>query len=149
MRRIKDVENKDGCFNGVRAMRVATTPDFMLVAALAVTLTGCATLPPQIAKSEGKVRVQGTRNSAKRVFIRTLDGGDILWVGGYKLGSEAWLSPGPHRIETSCEFLYSWGTKIFPGNVIEIDVESGMSYHLDGAISQDGERCDVSLRERA
>ena len=121
----------------------------LLPVCLAAGVLGCATLPQQIAKADGRVLVQGSKSSFRRVLIRTVDGGGLLWVGGYQLGNEAWLSPGPHKIETMCEFLYSWGTKILPGNTVGIDVEQGGTYSLDGAMSGDGKQCEGRLREPA
>jgi len=118
----------------------------LVAAAIAASAVSCATLPPQIAKADGRVLVEGSKSSSVHVNIRTVDGGDVLWVRGYRIGNQAWLTPGPHKIGVMCEFFYNWGTKILPGNDVEIDVAQGNTYQLDGAMSSDGEDCEVTMR---
>jgi hypothetical protein len=112
---------------------------------LVAIVAGCSTLPQQIEKAEGRVLVKGNNTSAVRVLIRTVDGGDVLWIDGDDLGSEAWLDPGHHSIGVMCRFQSSWGTRVVPGQV-EIDVVAGSTTRLDGTIDADGKRCLVVSR---
>lgn len=123
-------------------MRTSRFTVLLLVGALAA----CATLPPQIAKDEGKVLVQGVENAEHRVLIRTVDDSDVLWVKGYALGRDAWVASGPHEIGVMCVFLHDWGTRSLPGGTLSIDVKPGRTYRLGGAVSADGEHCDVTIQ---
>lgn len=118
----------------------------LLAVAVAIAVAGCSTLPQQVEKADGRALVEGTRNSSVSVLIRTVDGGDVLWINGNDLGSEVWLDPGHHKIEVMCRFQSSWGTRIVPGHV-EIDVTTGSTTHLDGSIDPDGKRCVVVARQ--
>jgi hypothetical protein len=115
-----------------------------LVIVFGAFLTGCSSLPQPISKADGKSLVQGTDNQSQRVLIRTLDNGDVLWVGQYQLGTEAWLAPGHHTIGVMCEFHNSWGNELSPGNV-EIDVLPQHSYQLTG--SPKGQNCVLEVKE--
>lgn len=101
-------------------------------------LASCASLPDQIQKKEGRSLVSGINNNGNRVLIRAVDGGEVLMHKNYSLGTEAWLDPGPHNINTMCEFNYSWGKIIIPTKEnISINVEHGKKYHLSGTIVEE------------
>jgi len=89
----------------------------------------------------------GANTRSLRVLIRTIDDGEILWVGQYQLATNAAIAPGQHKVNVMCEFNYSWGSSMNPGNVV-IDVQSGKTYDLTGAPSEGGKDCDVEAKVR-
>lgn len=94
------------------------------------------------AKDEAKLI--GESNKNLKVMIRNIDDGEILWVGNYQLGTKASIKPGEHKINAMCEFQYSWGTKIVPGE-ITINAEAGASYKILGSLSHDETTCELSV----
>ncbi len=95
----------------------------------------------------GNVLVKGVDTAPLKVMIRTIDGGDVLWAGPYRLGTEAWVTPGAHRINVMCEFHHSWGQVLLPGNV-EIHAKSGVVYELTGDSAPGGKTCAVRVSQR-
>ncbi len=87
----------------------------------------------------------GEDSSDVKVMIRTIDQGQILWVGSYKLGTTAPISIGEHNVSIICEFTYPWGTKLVPGN-LNIDVAPDTTYKIKGELSIDDKRCLVSIK---
>ncbi|MCL2310128.1 MAG: hypothetical protein FWC42_07640 [Proteobacteria bacterium] len=98
----------------------------------------------------GKILIKGTDTPSLRVLIRKVDDGPLLWVSKYQLGTETWVTPGPHKINAMCEFHrpVTGGDvgEIVPGN-IEIDAKPGNTYHLTG--SQEALKCLLKVEERA
>lgn len=108
-------------------------------------LGACSSLPASIAKQSGKALVKGVDTAPLKVMIRTVDDGDILWLGNYKLGTEAWVDPGIHKVNVMCEFHHSWGNKLLPGN-IEIETKEGVVYELMGTAKE--KTCAVVVTQR-
>lgn len=98
-------------------------------------------------KEPKKAKLLGEDSSSLKMMIRTVDDGEILWVGSYKLGTKTEVVPGFHKINVMCEFSFSWGTKLLPGDITH-DFESGKTYDLSGTASTDGERCEVQVNVR-
>lgn len=94
-----------------------------------------------------KAKLRGADTSSLKVMIRTIDDGEILWAGNYQLGTQAEVAPGQHKINVMCEFRYSWGTKLMPGNVT-LDFEPGKTYDLVGAVSSDEKQCEIQADVR-
>lgn len=117
-----------------------------LIAFGSFLLGACSSLPADIAKQPGKVLIKGVDTAPLKVMIRTIDGGNILWVGNYKLGTEAWVKPGAHKVNVMCEFHNSWGNTLVPGNV-EIVTKEGVLYELTGAQVADGRTCVVKVTQ--
>lgn len=88
-------------------------------------------------------QLKGADTESHRVLIRTVDDGEILWVGTYQLGTEATVEHGTRKVNVMCEFIHSWGKEMAPGN-ITIDVESGKTYALEGI--KEGKQCDVKVK---
>lgn len=116
---------------------------YLLTLAICV-LSACASSP--IIES-GKALVIGADTSSLRVMIRTIDDGEILWVGNYTLGTRALVQPGQRKINVMCEFRHSWGAELKPGNVT-IDAVAGSTYDLSGSPSSDGKQCNVQVKAR-
>lgn len=95
----------------------------------------------------GKAKLHGEDSSSIKVMIRTIDDGEILWVGNYKLDTKAEVVPGSHKINVMCEFRFSWGTKLLPGD-ITLEFEAGKIYDLVGTASADETRCEVQANVR-
>lgn len=95
-------------------------------------------------RGKGEAQLIGENSSNLKVMIRTIDNGDILWVGNYKLGTKASVKLGVHNINAMCEFKYSWGTKLVPGD-ITINIESDAKYKITGQLSKDEKRCELSV----
>jgi hypothetical protein len=94
------------------------------------------------AKDEAKL--VGASNKNLKIMIRNIDDGEILWIGNYQLGTKASIKPGERKISAMCEFKYSWGTKIVPGE-ITINAEAGASYKISGSLSDDEATCQLSV----
>lgn len=110
----------------------------------ALSVSGCASGPTL---EPGKALLQGAETRSLRVMIRTIDDGDILWVGTYQLGTSAFALPGKRKVNVMCEFRGSFMTSLNPGD-ITIDVEAGRVYDLTGTQSSDGKRCNVEVKVR-
>ncbi len=82
---------------------------WMTAAAILFAVAGPARAEPPVA------RIEGEDTPAIRVMIRTIDDGEILWAGPYRLGTTAAVSPGDHTIGVMCEFRAAWGSQITPG----------------------------------
>jgi hypothetical protein len=95
-----------------------------------------------------KAKLRGEDSKSLKVMIRTVDDGEILWAGNYTLGTKAEVAPGLHKINVMCEFRFSWGTKIMPGD-IALDFEAGKTYDLVGTASADDKRCEVKANIRS
>jgi hypothetical protein len=116
---------------------------------LAVFVSSCSTLPQQYAASANRILVQGVATGKGDAFnrfmfgqlvpgeptgvthvqIRSVDGGDVIWVRGYHLGDKVWLEPGVHKVSVMCCTSYSWG-KIMAGTDVDLDVQTGYTYFL-------------------
>lgn len=103
-----------------------------------------ALLAPSTGLAGQKVRIEGVDSPTVKVMIRTVDDGDILWVGGYSLGTKASVSPGSHKLSVMCEFRQSWGSRLSPGQ-ITIEAEAGKTYRLTGAEGPDSGDCVVTV----
>ena len=97
----------------------------LLVAALA---WGCSTSAPE-PSSRNRALVRGVATGNTRVLIRSVDGGEVLWTGGYRLGDKVWLQPGRHRLALMCETRDS-RQRIVKGAEVELEVEAGYTYSL-------------------
>jgi hypothetical protein len=98
---------------------------------LAFILSGCATLPPEYAKSPDRYLVIGKTSNDVQTLIRSVDDGKVLFVKGYQLGNKVWLTEGPHKLSVTCVKLESWGT-IIKHKDIAIFVKKGHTYELQG-----------------
>ncbi len=99
-----------------------------LIAGIGVFAVLCAVAGP--ARSGPPLaRIEGEDTLATRVMIRTIDDGEVLWVGQYRLGTTAAVPPGPHTIGVMCEFRAAWGSQITPGKV-SLTAEAGRTYRL-------------------
>ena len=105
-------------------------------------ISGCAS--NTVSRSPGDALLIGENSSSLKVMIRTIDDGEILWVGNYSLGTNAVIAPGEHEVNAMCEFKYSWGTKLVPGN-ININVQQNTDYELTGRLANDKKSCDLSV----
>ena len=113
---------------------------FLIISVLAF-FVGCKSTPQQASPNEGLL--VGEDSSNVKVMIRKIDEGEILWSGGYKLGTTSPIQTGKHSVSIMCEFTFSWGAKLLPGT-LEIDVKAGTTYKISGKPSSDGEKCLVS-----
>ncbi|WP_345552578.1 hypothetical protein [Microbulbifer aestuariivivens] len=109
---------------------------------LILTISGCAS--NSVSRAPGDALIIGEDSSSLKVMIRTIDGGEILWVGNYTLGTKASISPGEHNVNAMCEFKYSWGTKLLPGN-ITINAQPNTDYKITGRLSNDEKSCELSV----
>lgn len=66
---------------------------------------------------------------ATSVQIRSIDGGEILWVRGYHLGDKVWPEPGVHKLSVVCSTSYSWGA-ITSGTDVDMNIQPGYTYFL-------------------
>ena len=82
-----------------------------------------------------------------RVAIKSIDDGEMLWVGMYELATKALVTPGEHKISVACEFSFPGGKEIIHGDV-SIDAETGKSYYLTGKKSKTTDRCDIKVKVR-
>jgi len=108
-----------------------------------LSIASCAS--NSISRKPGDALLIGENSSSLKVMIRTIDEGDILWVGSYTLGTSAIIEPGNHKVNVMCEFKFSWGTKLVPGN-IQINTQSNTDYKITGRLSSDEKSCDLSVR---
>jgi len=102
---------------------------------------GCASASSS--KIAGQGFLSGADNSKLRLLIRTINEGEILWVGNYKLGTQSPIEVGSKKVSVMCEFFYSWGTKMMPGE-ITIDIKADVTYKLNGTPSADDKTCVIS-----
>lgn len=112
---------------------------------LIALMSGCVAV--QKTAKPGQGLLKGVDNSEVKVMIRTIDDGEILWVGSYKLGTTATIEPGLHKVSIMCEFKYSWGQKIIHGQT-EIDVKPDTIYIVEGKPSSDDKQCIVTVKEQ-
>lgn len=103
-----------------------------------------AALAPAVGLAGEKARIEGVDSPTVKVMIRTIDDGDILWAGGYTLGTKASVPPGPHKLSVMCQFHQSWGSRLAPGEV-SLDAVAGKVYRLDGAEAPNGGDCAVTV----
>jgi hypothetical protein len=96
---------------------------------LAALISGCSTLPPQYAQAPTRCLVRGVSAGNSSVLIRTVDGGDVIWVRRYHLGDKVWLEPGVHKVSVMCSTTSSWGA-YSAGSDVEVDVQPGYTYLL-------------------
>jgi hypothetical protein len=89
----------------------------------------------------------GKDSSDLRVLIRSIDNGDILWVGTYQLDTKAKVVAGAHTVSVMCEFNFGFGKELLPGEV-SITVEPGKKYNLDGAKAENGNRCTITVKAK-
>jgi len=75
-----------------------------------------------------------------QALIRSVDGGNILWVRGYHLGDKVWLEPGVHKLSVICSTSYDWGT-MTRGVDVDMDIHPGYTYFL--AASQIKDTSDI------
>ena len=115
----------------------------MIAASLLAYLALFQSMPgPSATLTEPMARIQGVDSPAVKVMIRTVDDGEILWVGQYRLGTTTEVMPGTHKFNVMCEFRASWGSRLTPADVI-VEVEAGETYWLNAR--QEGERCVVTV----
>ena len=103
----------------------------ILILLIASLVCGCGTmkLPEQYSASPNRSLVQGVSSRGSSVQIRAVDGGDVLYVGNYRLGDKVWLEPGTHKVSVMCSTSSSWGSYM-AGTDVEITIEAGYSYLL-------------------
>ena len=89
-----------------------------LIGAMAI---GCAVQPPPAAAARNATLIGDTAAGA-HVFIKQVDGGEILWAHQGALGTRVTITPGQHRIAVMCE-----GDSFLPGE-LSIDVQPGRTY---------------------
>lgn len=109
----------------------------------AAVLLAIVPMPMAHAADGAASNLSGTDGGDMRVLIRKIDDGDILWVGGYNLGTKAKITPGQHVVSVMCEFHFSGGSELKPGT-LSLTVEPGKDYALAGAQSADGNSCTVT-----
>lgn len=114
-----------------------------LLAAILLVISGCAS-NPVISRAPGEALFVGEENPPLKIMIRTIDDGPVLWIGEYKLGTNAFVKPGQHKINVICEIKYSWGAKLIPGN-ITLDVQPGTDYKISGQLGNDEKKCNLSV----
>ena len=88
--------------------------------------------------------IRGTDTKKLRVLIRMIDGGDILWVGKFILGTTATITPGHHTVAVTCELHESYGLILKPGK-IELDVAAGQTYDLTATVTPESKGCDIGV----
>lgn len=110
----------------------------------AAILSGCATLPPEYAKSPDKSLVIGKTANGVQTQIRSVDDGEVLFVKGYQLGNQVWLSPGPHKLSISCVKVDSWGSMIDHKD-ISLNVKLNHTYELQASFA--GKEPSVAIKE--
>ena len=94
-----------------------------------------------------QAQLQGTDTSRFRVLIRKIDGGEVLWVGKFKLGTTAVVAPGQHTVEVMCEVHELSREQLRPGRVT-LAVEAGRTYDLVGTPSVEGMSCNLEAKPR-
>jgi hypothetical protein len=92
-------------------------------------VTGCSALPEKYSASASRCLVQGVSSGDRKVLIRSVDDGEVLWVRGYHLGNKVWVEPGVHKLSLMCEGSHSTG-KILIGTEVEIEAVAGYTYYL-------------------
>ncbi len=107
-------------------------------------ISGCVSTNNSINKVAGQGHLIGKNSDSLRVLIRKIDNGDILWAGTYKLATNAPITKGTHKVFAMCEFNYSWGQQLIPGE-FQLNVKPDTVYHLNGSKSKDGERCNITV----
>lgn len=110
---------------------------------IVIALALCASISVPAFADDTQGLLKGADTKTHRVLIRTIDDGEILWVGTYQLGTEASTEPGTRNVNVMCEFIHDWGKEMTPGDVV-IEVEAGKTYALEGKKS--GKKCDVSVK---
>ena len=110
-----------------------------LISAMAI---GCAVQPPPAAAARNATLIGDTAAGA-RVFIKQVDGGEILWADQGALGTRVTITPGQHRVAVMCE-----GDSFLPGE-LRIDVQPGRTYDLAGSAPPGAKSCEVSATVRA
>ena len=100
----------------------------LFILLLLALVAGCRTSAPEQAPPN-KALVRGVATANTRVLIRSVDGSEVLWTGGYQLGDRVLLAPGRHKLAVMCETRDS-GRKLVRGVEVELEVERGYTYFL-------------------
>jgi hypothetical protein len=96
---------------------------------IAAILCGCSTLPQQYSASPTRSLVQGVSAKDTSVQIRSVDGGDIVYVRSGHIGGRVWLEPGIHKVSVTCSTEEKAGLYTVDAEV-EVDVQPGYTYIL-------------------
>lgn len=96
------------------------------------------------ADESASATIRGSDSKKLRVLIRTIDGGDVLWVGKFKLGTTATIAPGHHTVAVMCELRESYGLILKPGK-IDLDVAAGRTYNLAATATAESRGCDIAV----
>lgn len=115
------------------------------------------------APEEGASVLVGADTPEVRVLIWRIDEGPVLLTTPTTLGTRASIRPGDHRVNVVCEFKdlvaappllpsdlsndVRFGTLV--GGDVSVEVGVDKVYDLRGALSKDGESCDVSVSSRS
>lgn len=118
------------------------------IATCLALLAGCTTMMAPKTAESGKGLLIGANTSSIRVLIRTIDDGEVLWVGNYQLAGHTSVKPGTHKVGVMCEVTTAFGKLIKPSDVV-IDIQVGKVYDLIGKLSKDGQKCVVESMARA
>ncbi len=112
------------------------------------TFAACAISPAGPEGGGAKILVRGLSKYQTQVLIRSVDGGEILFVRDYELGTEVRVTPGPHEIRVMCLRTTSFGSEIFPGK-IELTAKRAYSYFLFPAKSERNQRkCEIRVQAK-
>jgi len=116
---------------------------------IAVSLTGCSSLPKEYAATPTRSLVQGDVTTECGVLIRSVDGGPVIWIRGHRLGSKVWLDPGVHKLSVMCSSSTVWGAYTI-GTEVEVQIESGFNYLISSApIKNRAEKPQVTVVKQA
>jgi hypothetical protein len=96
---------------------------------IAVILCGCSTLPQQYSASPTRCLVQGVSAEDTSVQIRSVDGGNVIYVRSGHIGDRVWLEPGAHKVSVTVSTEYKAGLYTVDAD-IEVDVQPGYTYFL-------------------
>lgn len=117
----------------------------------------------RVVPKDGAALLVGADTAKVRVLIRRIDEGPVLWATPSTLGTRASILPGHHHVQVMCDFKNLVATPLVPSelsnNEVPLDVirpgdltleaSVGHVYDLLGTLSQDGDRCDVSISSRS
>ena len=113
--------------------------------AIALVLSSCASLPDSVSMEEGRILVRGEMTDLSDVRIRSVDGGEVLWLGKKGLSTEVWLDPGPHRLSLMCTTESRYGPQMAPAE-LTLEADAGRSYVIHAAALELGQEvCEVSV----
>jgi hypothetical protein len=82
--------------------------------------------------------------------IRSVDGGEVIWVRGHHLGDKVWLEPGSHTVSVMCRTTYPWGA-IISGTDVKIETKAGYDCFLAASqlqVASDKPQVTITMKEK-